>query len=76
MRKVIVISMNSNPDKIITSNGIGYVESDLNKIIKILNDLINNNMKIKELGDKAYKYAIQYHSTKKNLDKIIKLMNL
>ena len=76
MRKVVVISLNSNPDEIITSNNIGYLEHDLKKIFEIIKRLIKEKHLIKEMGNNAYAYAIKNHSTEKNLNKIIKLMNL
>ena len=76
MRKVLVISMNSNPDEILTSNNIGYIEPDLKKIVELLKSLIKEKELIQAMGNSAYTYAIEHHSTEKNLNKIIKLMNL
>ena len=74
MRKTIVLSMNSNPDEIITTQNIGYVCPTINHIIDCLHSLsVNKNLR-EEMSQKAYNYAVKNHSLKKGIKKIIDLM--
>lgn len=76
MRKVIVLSMNSNPDNIITEQGIGFVCPTLEELKVKIELLINNNEIRNEMSEKAYKYAIENHSLEKNIVKVMNLMEV
>lgn len=74
MRKVIVLSMNSNPDNIITEQRIGFVCPTLDEL-KIKTALLVNNIEIRQqMSEKAYKYASDNHSLEKNILKVVNLM--
>lgn len=74
MRKVIVLSMNSNPDEIITNEKIGYLCPTVKELKSKINFLRNNRTLLYDMGDKAYCYARKNHSLEKNVNKIIALL--
>lgn len=74
MRKVIVLSMNSNPDEIITNEKIGYLCPTVKELQSKIEFLINHPRILSEMGGKAYHYAIQNHSVEKNMEKVISLI--
>lgn len=74
MRKVVVLSMNSNPDEIITKHHLGYICPTIDNLKEKIDFLINIPETLSEMGNRAYHYAIQNHSAEKNMGKIISLM--
>ena len=72
MRKVVVISINSNPDNLLTDKELGYVCNDLKKVKEIIVNLSNNQEFLFERGERAYQYAIEHHSYEKNIEKLMK----
>ena len=76
MRKVVVVSLNSNPDEILTKQEIGFVSDNIDEIEKVIDGLNNNLIWRKELGEKAYKYAIENHSYVKNMSVVLKYMKI
>ncbi len=75
MRKVIVLSMHSNPDSILTDYRIGFVCPTLKKMTEKLDILINDKFLRDQMSERAYKFAIQNHSLEKNISKVLNLMN-
>lgn len=73
LRKVVVISMNSNPDNILIKHNVGFVESHLNSIVTRLEFLINNKSILNEMSVAAQAYALEHHDISKNLQRITKL---
>jgi glycosyltransferase involved in cell wall biosynthesis len=74
MRKVIVISMNSNPDDIITEQKIGFMCPTVNDMKDKVEFLIKNPDIRQNMAQKAYDYAVKNHSLDKNINKVISLM--
>ena len=74
MRKVIVISMNSDPDKILTRQGIGFVRENINDVVLLLKELGKDPLKVSELGDRAFSYSNENHSYEKNSCQLLNLM--
>ena len=72
MRKVVVISFNSNPDYLLTDKELGFVCNDLKKVKEIIVNLSNNQELLFERGERAYQYAIEHHSYEKNIEKLMK----
>jgi len=64
MRGTVVISLNSNPDNVLTKFNIGYETITKSNTISVINKLINNINLLKEKGDSSQKYAIEAHSIK------------
>lgn len=75
LRKVVVISMNSNPNNILTERGIGFLEKNLEQIISRIDLLIKNKKSLMIMANKSYDYALEHHDIEKNLNKVVKLFN-
>jgi len=73
LRKVVVVSMNSNPSDILTKLNIGYIENDIDKIKARIDFLIENKKNLMIMADKAYYYALEHHDIDRNLNKVIAL---
>lgn len=71
LRKVVVVSMNSNPNGTLTEQNIGFVENNLDKIITRVGLLMENKKDLMIMADKAYYYALEHHDIDRNLNKII-----
>lgn len=70
MRNVVVLSINSNPDQIITKNRIGFIESDYKMINQRLDWLFKNKLELSKKGEKSRNYAIKNHDAGIILPKI------
>ncbi|MDG4714775.1 glycosyltransferase family 4 protein [Winogradskyella marincola] len=75
MRKVVVLSMNSNPDHILTTKKIGYVCPTVDLLAEKIEILLQNSELRKAMGQKAYNYAVSEHDVEKNINKVIRLMS-
>lgn len=73
MRENIVISLNSNPDSIVTKHNLGYVTASLENTIEIINKLTTNTTTLLEQGSKAREYALNHHSVDKVYRNIVDL---
>lgn len=76
LRKVVVISMNSNPDNILTTQNIGYLLPETNQIEQTLIEFSNYRQILKKMGDDAFNYAREHHNLDNNLQKVTELLNL
>lgn len=73
MHKVPVISLNVDPDDMIKNNKIGFHSRTFRQLVKDTKTLIeDNNLRI-EMGEIAYKFAIEKFSCK-NICKLIRLI--
>ncbi len=75
MRKVVVLSMNSNPDEILTTKEIGYVCPSVERLAEKIEILLQNSELRKAMGQKAYTNAVAEHNVEKNIDKVVSLMS-
>lgn len=71
MRKMVVVSMNSNPSNIITDKCIGFVCPDMSCLKQTVEQLLGDVSRINMIGEKAYKYAIANHGLENNISKIM-----
>ncbi len=76
MRKVVVISLNSNPDGLLTDKEIGFVAGNLNELEKTIHELVNNTDTLERMGKKAQDYAQLNHSYSSNMAILTKLMGI
>lgn len=76
MRKVVVVSLNSNPDGLLTDKEIGFVSGNLNELEKTIRDLVDNRDMIEKMGKKAFDYAQANHSYALNMAILTKLMGI
>lgn len=75
MRKVIVLSMNSNPDEIITNEEIGFICPSIDDLEEKINLLLYDEKLRCSMSEKAYHYAVENHSLQKNIGTIISLIH-
>jgi len=71
MRKVPVVSLNVDPDDVIKKYKLGFHSRTFEQLLDDVVQLIMNEKLRIEMGENAYKYAIQYHSIEKNIDKLV-----
>lgn len=76
MRKVVVVSLNSNPDDLLTDKEIGFVSRNPDELEKTIGDLVDNTDTIEKIGKKAYDYAQANHSYALNMAILTKLMGI
>ena len=74
MRKVPVISMNSNPNETLTVHGLGFLAPKINELKEKTLLLIENNSMRLEMSEKAYRYALENHSIERNMPKLLSLL--
>lgn len=74
MRKVVVVSMNSNPNNILTEKNIGYFTPTFDELLKSVLSLIEDPHEIQEKAEASYLYALNFHALENNIDKIINLL--
>ena len=69
-----VISLDIDPDCIICKEGLGYhAKGNMSDLINNIEDLIKNPSKLRMIGKKCRKYAIENHDIKKTAEKHYKL---
>jgi glycosyltransferase involved in cell wall biosynthesis len=76
MRNVVVVSLNSNPDEILTKQQIGFLTGNIDEMEKVMNGLNKDPIRRSKLGQKAREYAIENHSYDKNMSMVLKLMKI
>jgi len=75
MRKVPVLSMNSNPNNIISDYNLGYICPTLEKLVQKVSFLIENDNQRIEMGNRAYYYAKYNHNININMPKVFSYFN-
>jgi len=75
MRKVPVVSMNSNPNQVLTKLNIGYIAPTLDELTEKVTKLIHNDNLRRDMGERAYIYATENHSLEKNINKILSIID-
>lgn len=76
MRKVVVVSLNSNPDNLLSDNQIGFLASNFDNMCSVLRKLTTHPDLIISIGEAAYSRAMTNHSYEKNMKILIRLMKL
>ena len=74
LRKVPVLSVESNPDGVFEKYGIGVCAGTIENLSICFSKLVNNRMELIKMGEKAETYARSYHSTD-NVCRITKVLN-
>lgn len=74
MRKVVVLSMNSNPDEILTTKNIGFICPTVDVLVDKVKQLVKDKNLRQKMSQKAYSFAVVEHSLDQNLDKVINLI--
>jgi len=73
MREVPVISLNVDPDNILTIHNIGFHSKTYDQLLKNTKELINNHQLRMKMGKNAKKFSFEKYSLK-NIDTIIQLI--
>lgn len=76
MRKVVVMSLNSDPDHLLTTENLGFLLNSPDEMEQKLNELIHNKELLSEMGQKAFDYANEYHSYTRNMEVLTKIMKI
>jgi glycosyltransferase involved in cell wall biosynthesis len=76
MRKVAVISLNSNPDGLLSTGEIGFLAESMENMAAILKRMVKHPELVVEVGEKAYRHAMEFHSYAKNVEVLTKLMKI
>lgn len=74
MRKVPVVTLDINPDEIITRNGLGYHSKTITQMKKDVRTLILDRELRNNIGERAQTFAFNNYSLEKNCSKIVDLM--
>lgn len=74
LRKVPVISMNSNPDEILTKQDIGRICNTEEQLKQTVEEILSNLGILEQMGERAHKYATNNHSIQFLLPHIFKLL--
>lgn len=74
MRKVPVVSLNVNPDDMITANKIGLHSGTFEQMVRDVDDLITHEEERKEMGERARIFAFKNFSMD-NIEKIAGLID-
>lgn len=61
LRKVVVISINTDPDNILTITEIGYCTNNVSNTIQQLTDLLGKPEHLQRISEKAREYAVNNH---------------
>jgi len=74
LRETPVVSLDVDPDCDICKNGLGYhAKGDINSLINKIKNLVENPLKLKEMGKICRRYAIKNHDIEKTAEQHYKL---
>ncbi len=76
MRKTIVMSLNSDPDNLLSTQRIGFLLNSPDEMENKLRELLQNRELLSEMGQKAFDYANENHSYQKNMEVLTKIMKI
>jgi glycosyltransferase involved in cell wall biosynthesis len=62
LRKVVVVSLDIDPDEVIKHNEIGYVSGNFEQLVQDIQYLIIHPEQRMEMAEKGYQYAMQHHT--------------
>jgi glycosyltransferase involved in cell wall biosynthesis len=62
LREVVVLSLNSNPDEILTNQNIGYVTGDIETTVNILERFLDNREVMNDKAFRSREYALKNHT--------------
>jgi glycosyltransferase involved in cell wall biosynthesis len=76
MNYMPVLSINANPDEVITNYKLGFYSRNLEQLKEDLSTLLDDDELIKEMGINGRKYVEKNHDIKNILPEYIELFNL
>lgn len=74
MREVPVVSMLLDPDDILTTRKIGFFSGSFAQMVCDVRKLISGPSLRDEMGQRAREYALEHHSLKKNMGRLLDLI--
>lgn len=75
LRKVVVLSINSDPDNILEKKGIGFQTSNVLNTIAKLRELISHPEKLEKMADNAFNYSQKNHTVENVYSKFNSFIN-
>jgi glycosyltransferase involved in cell wall biosynthesis len=76
LNATIVLSMNSNPDEIITKNEIGFMCPNISDLEVKIRLLLEDPLKLTKMKKAAYNYALTRYTTKCNSENLKEIFNV
>lgn len=76
LNATIVLSMNSNPDEIITKNEIGFMCPNISDLEVKIRLLLEDTLKLTKMKKAAYNYALTRYTTKCNSEYLKEIFNV
>lgn len=73
MRKVPVVSLHVNPDRVLDQNKMGFFSGTYEKMLERIVELIRNPALRDEMGERAQAYAFEKHS-EKNIASLVEIL--
>ncbi len=74
MREVPVVSLMWDPDDILKPGEIGFCSGSFEQMVRDVRTLIENPSVRNEMGKRAREYALENHSLKKNMGRLLNLI--
>jgi glycosyltransferase involved in cell wall biosynthesis len=74
MREVPVVSMLLDPDDILTTQKIGFFSGSFDQMLRDVKTLIEHPELCTQMGQRAREYALENHSLKKNMGRLLDLI--
>jgi len=65
MRKIPVVSLNVDPDRLLSEGGLGFYSENFQNLCRDVGRLINDRQLRESIGEKACQYACEHHSIDK-----------
>lgn len=74
MRKVVVVSMESNPNNAITDNNLGFITPTEEELLKAIKYLIDNPSELLQMSDASYSFVCENHCKEKEMNKVLQIL--
>ena len=74
MRKMVVLSLNIDPDNVLTSKKIGFLGKNFDNFVQQFQYLVSNPKALIEFGIKSRKHALENHNIKNKCDEILEII--
>ena len=74
MRKNIVLSLNSNPDDILTTYNVGFLLPSVDLMKEKIVEMLEERDKLRNMQKDAYDYVIQNHGIEKCMNELMNIL--
>jgi glycosyltransferase involved in cell wall biosynthesis len=62
LREVVVVSMNSNPDEVLTKENIGFISNTVEGVADVLRQLADDRRTLKDMAARSRDYSLKHHT--------------